>query len=1205
MLFGVLIGSVGMFSSCKDYDDDIDAVNNRVDGLETALNDLKALVQSQTYVKSVSYDAATGELSVDGTKYKIAPNLPNYTISVDKDGKVSLLKDGTEVSSGNITFPDAPVVPEAFDPSKLSIDASGKVLYDGKETKVTIPTGFDASKLSYDPATGKLKYNGVDTDAEIQLPDNFNPGDLTLDGNKVQYNGVDTGVTLPAEFAKDGLTYDPTTGKLLYNGEPTGATLPAIFDASDLVLDEDTREIMFGGQSTGIIIPSAFDPTKLKVLEDGTVVYGDDNVPTNVTVPLNAVTFVERNGVAQSWIVQCGDEQVTLYSPQSAAFMKGKEALKGLVFKPALVVGGNPAIEYPYVQYQAWVNGARVVTTYTDETATQCNVEQNQNDWNYAQAGPNGYYGMTATAQYNLNPSGANVVKNDLSFVADDIETRSSAVSVALVDLNSTQDIELQGGVLSVGLQVSRPDEFANLQANSQAPWVALQAQVMDDDGGGNAITVTSDRAMLYPSQIIPQAIAFGVDGSGRSKGTTTMACQQIRNGNELYTTVPQAIQNAPSVRVAYNSQLDLKQYLVIHYNQAGQPTALGSDGNHKVIANGREGDYGLTYDYKYIDYTAGTTTTHQSNYADPDVISSGIVKPCAVASDGNPNPNVQDNTSIGRKPLVRVLVKQGNNIVLVGFVKIEITAVTPTPSELDAFNFGDFNFLTDNYDVANCGGAGHDLELTWSQFSAEVLSAIGSAGMSKNDFDAIYSLDMNAGEARQFSRADVAAELIGPDKIGQITEAINIGGTTTSVLQWNLDDVSQNYVYEQTGHKAKVYVRYVKANPAEAPIWIPLEVTVNKVPGRRSGETAVDWTGNAVELNVNAPADNGNTNVYAKDLDEVWRGGRPDFGQTGNLNFANYKYFFTAENNRNVNSTVTVDGITYELTVASHTGECIDGNTYNVYANNLSSMMDSHTLRDDRGIFNNNTLSCRGEVIATLNQTTGEITYNPASNIAKILLNSDKAARGTAQYFAKVGICVSNGCNQVMPLDRPTFDAKFIRPINAINNPGTLAFTNGEDNGSVLPLANLIKFTDWRNMSFGKDNVDNSWYYAFYGFSKVEVKINDVQVDERNDGKWTPLNTTLTDVALSHVRDDGTTLIADAATPGSQNLNFVSYNTQAQGTQVTYDAVKAAMGKLKYVNNNAITHNTFKLRIPVEFTYTWGVLKTNVEVTVNPTLGR
>ena len=69
-----------------------------------------------------------------------------------------------------------------------------------------------------------------------------------------------------------------------------------------------------------------------------------------------------------------------------------------------------------------------------------------------------------------------------------------------------------------------------------------------------------------------------------------------------------------------------------------------------------------------------------------------------------------------------------------------------------------------------------------------------------------------------------------------------------------------------------------------------------------------------------------------------------------------------------------------------------------------------------------------------------------------------------------------------------------------------------------------------------------------------------------------------------------------------SATLDLSSYNQESKGTQ-TYDAIVAAMGKIKYVNNGNNVQ-TFELRIPVEFTYTWGTVKTTVDCTVKSTMG-
>ena len=145
MFFGALALATGAsFVGCKDYDDDIDAVNARVDGIEKTLSELQAQVGG--YVKSVVYDPVTGKLTVVGADTKeytipMPKEMPEYSLEVTKEGKVILKKNGTEVSSGNITFPDDPVIPtyEEFDPAKLTMNDKGEVLYNGKKTGVTIP----------------------------------------------------------------------------------------------------------------------------------------------------------------------------------------------------------------------------------------------------------------------------------------------------------------------------------------------------------------------------------------------------------------------------------------------------------------------------------------------------------------------------------------------------------------------------------------------------------------------------------------------------------------------------------------------------------------------------------------------------------------------------------------------------------------------------------------------------------------------------------------------------------------------------------------------------------------------------------------------------------------------------------------------------------------------------------------------------------
>ena len=71
-----MVTSTGTFVSCKDYDDDIDEINGKIDKIETTLSELESKIGDKG-VSSVTFDEKTGVLTVvDGTGTK------TYTIKM-------------------------------------------------------------------------------------------------------------------------------------------------------------------------------------------------------------------------------------------------------------------------------------------------------------------------------------------------------------------------------------------------------------------------------------------------------------------------------------------------------------------------------------------------------------------------------------------------------------------------------------------------------------------------------------------------------------------------------------------------------------------------------------------------------------------------------------------------------------------------------------------------------------------------------------------------------------------------------------------------------------------------------------------------------------------------------------------------------------------------------------------------------------------
>ena len=164
VLFGALLASTtGTFTSCKDYDDDINGLSERVDAVEKTLADLNAKFGSLAYVKSVSF--ADGKLVVtdqagNPTTYNIPNTDTNTTYTLEstskREGNVTTVtvtlkgSDGT-TSTQTFTITDNDTVTEdtntQLDPTLFWMDSDNTMWYGPKDDKEkSIKTGVTVPK---------------------------------------------------------------------------------------------------------------------------------------------------------------------------------------------------------------------------------------------------------------------------------------------------------------------------------------------------------------------------------------------------------------------------------------------------------------------------------------------------------------------------------------------------------------------------------------------------------------------------------------------------------------------------------------------------------------------------------------------------------------------------------------------------------------------------------------------------------------------------------------------------------------------------------------------------------------------------------------------------------------------------------------------------------------------------------------------------
>ena len=115
LLFGALLfASAGTFTSCKDYDDDIDNLQEQINTVVSDLNDLQTKVDALGgMVSDVTF--ADGTLTVKTDKGDFTCNIPDKTgvqkVELSKDGNnLVLTVDG--VAQEPIALPEQENVPE-------------------------------------------------------------------------------------------------------------------------------------------------------------------------------------------------------------------------------------------------------------------------------------------------------------------------------------------------------------------------------------------------------------------------------------------------------------------------------------------------------------------------------------------------------------------------------------------------------------------------------------------------------------------------------------------------------------------------------------------------------------------------------------------------------------------------------------------------------------------------------------------------------------------------------------------------------------------------------------------------------------------------------------------------------------------------------------------------------------------------------------
>ena len=1121
LVFGaLLVAPAGSFVSCSDYDDDISSLREDLDATKQNLQSLVdgRITTIETEIANLKTADENLAAAVEEAKGLIADGdaatLEGARALVE-DARKQLEEALQETADGlnerdaqlQLAITDAQTkADQAYDLASEAKTAAEAAAATANENK----TQLEALAQKLDGVEGNLAdiLSGLEesvktlTDDMVQAQADISRIDGALTAQQATLNALNEWKGGADEDIKQALA---DIAQLQKDLEQQKADLEAYVDEAVGKVAEDVDDLR-----------SDVDELKKAYVE------ADEDLQEQINGLNTSLTDLDKavDGLEQS----IADLEKKLGESINVLQTLLKNALRGLVFQPEMFVDGIEAQEYAYAQYKGLVATPGTASGQNPDNKTFQITDANNGAtvWNYA-AGVNTLtINPVTTLTYHMNPSSASVAFGDLAFVSKDVQviTRAAAAAprTAENDLAGNKVFSCGAGLLNVGVTANGPE----IEGKGNATILALQAKVNKE--GDVDTLITSDYAMLYATKISFNDIVF-------TDGTDAVDCAGTQDG--LYKTAANALTNVATHKIKYTEYgeaagLDLKSKVALHYSHV---TKSDKAETHALLTQEEAKKYGLTFDFKLINYTVGTNKTSDSKYATIDE-TTGVLKTRTVDENGNTIVPGDDNLAapaIGREPLVRVRVMQGSNVVLVGFIKVEI--VPQDPQALEDINAGIFDCGSQQADP--CGGNTSE-RTTWSWTSSNIL---GKLGLDITEFHNRYELEVASGEAVQYSAPD--QKLINP--IGVVTEVHESEGSVTSVLNWAVSAEDRQTIWEANNHETTIYVKYAPKDPEhDAEVYVPLP--------------------------------------FDYDLDFFWKDKAVKFSRA---DVAGYKYYFDP-------SMTTVAG--RSVTLKNDNGSYTYNAARAISTNDgwkARSAANAHDYKDDynAGVYTLNKVYAGNVLIATLNQTSGVVTYEK-NDVTKELLNKGKLA-----VELKIAIAGENSCNLVVPTTGNTFTAALYRPVNVAAAASIPHFVDAANNGSSVDVFSMLSFTDWRNEAF---TGSNGWLFGYYEISNVYIGSEPGTNDDAN-----VITTTVGGGKLGQDKLSRYPEIVVSLT-GNTPIN-VSVCTEANSAAII-DKVKNQLGKITVINTGASVA-TYQLRVPLTIEYAWGKQTVNVDLTVDSTM--
>jgi hypothetical protein len=1011
-----------------------------------------------------------------------------------------------------------------------------------------------------------------------------------------------------------------------------------------------------------------------RIGEDGNWWIGDENTGVKAqatAVSINEDGYICLDGVATNvkagsiavWDQTAGTVKV-LGADGEVDFEIGVCELESIVFVPQLYFEGIEAARYNYFYGKYNKANTKAPEAVNDDENKDGNVKAIPVEgFTHSFAVDAKVYsiGEIATAEYHVNPNSFDLAKADFELQGVTKQTMTRA----------TITTETWKPVLK---SIARPEAGKNAVVTYQIENAHLATGVGEEGTTTGDVAVMRLRGTVQAGKkavdsdyeaIVPfreefhhlaftNASGYATAFSAESGSYPCKKCNipEPNDKRELYVASTQAMQQVPSVKLNYLDTLDILNIIDVHYHPASANEIHSADYEaveKTITLKELLAEYpGLSAEYQLIGYKIGDNGTREDMYGK---IEGSKFFPCWVDEDGETQYKNADKvggydgqSSVGRKPIVLVTLKDAKGVLLYGYFKIQITKeATPLHKDFIIKEFPAFPYV--------CKGS---VKTTWAECSSIVLEK--NLGMTYMEFkDRYVSVTSPDGKtyvktAEGFKEESKYGKFVFSEDKKTSAGTNDVFGIEVSTLA-QVDSIAKNgpvtlytkfgtdydYVFiGLTVDAAKpAQATFIKHNPT---YWYkPSDcekadlIIVNPRVATHSAEEN-SWTYNAPQA-IDKPAfkvgaAGSSVTGYGLNLEKAWEYNRVQVQFDAETMKAYKNAFGTAELPIKYHFEFSDDQpvIAGEKLYVDHKNQRIYWKEEN--PDYILGFMSKDIVRtyddpdNEEGTratyqegFSNVDLICYKHDGTKKDTKAKEIlnTYvHPATSVGT---NLDEKLSDFLYFNVELQATYGD-CD--IPCGTEEFHVAFFRPVD-INSNDTEGVKDGLKGGDYINLGDMFTATDWQGDPIYEWNAEKEKYvpyttevegksfnwYTFYGFETIDIYTDEIETNQTGEVKYLKTHGEGAN-KVEGVNNSVVAHIANASEPSVAAGAGIKKMTDANGYTYYECSIKSTDNLDDYVffyaNHSGVAQN-FELYVPVAVKYWWGTIKTKLTIPVIATI--